>query len=74
MGDSPHVQSFLGVFNQPITYESTVDPFINYLDSVGELIFNDKDPEFLNLVKSCDIHCRSINSHEFCVILIHFSI
>lgn len=32
---SPHVHSFLWLFNQPVLFESNIDVFIDYLGSVA---------------------------------------
>lgn len=66
--DSPHVKSLRGVLNQHTLSDITVAPFNKY----GNLPLTKKDPELLILVRSCDVYCRSTNTHKCCVIVTNF--
>lgn len=66
--DSLHVKSFRGVLNQHTLSDITIAPFNKY----GNLPLTKKDPELFILVRSCDVHCRSTNTHKCSVIVTNF--
>ena len=57
----PHVHSFLWVLNQSVLSDSTIDSFIEYLDTVvsANLPCKQQNLELFNLAKNFQIHSHS---------------
>ena len=64
---SKHIHSFLWALNAPTLAKTTINEYVEFLDSVvcGNLPSEEGDPHLYQLIKIFQIHCHSETCHKY---------